>query len=186
MRKTVCAAKHGTYLRISASVIFGLMKCKNLCFAAIFVIVCEAVGVLGSVVTVGSITKWYNLLNKPSFAPPNWVFAPAWLILYALMGVAAYFVWEERKKKMSAKYVKQSLNLFSLQLALNFLWSFLFFGMRSARYGLIEIFAMWLVIIATTIEFYKVSKRAAALMVPYIIWVTFAMMLNLFVWILNK
>jgi tryptophan-rich sensory protein len=162
-----------------------VMKCGNTCHAVIAIVICEVVGVLGAIVTVGSIITWYDFLNKPSFSPPNWVFAVVWLILYALMGLAAYFVWKEHTKKL-AKYIRKSLNLFGLQLALNFLWSFLFFGMRSALYGLIDIVFLWLVIIVTTIDFYRVSKRAAALMIPYILWVTFAMVLNIFILLLNR
>ena len=92
------------------------------------ILVCEFVGLLGSIFTIPAITTWYAALQKPSFSPPNWLFGPVWTLLYALMGVSAYLVWEKGIKK---KGVKPALKLFSLQLILNFMWSILFFGLRS-------------------------------------------------------
>jgi tryptophan-rich sensory protein len=158
------------------------MKIRTLGFAALSVVLCEIAGALGSVVVIGSITTWYAFLNKPSFAPPNWVFGPVWLILYALMGISAYMVWEKGKRKKSTR---QSLSIFSVQLVLNGMWSFLFFGIRSTLYGLIDIIILWLAIVATIVGFYKVSRRAAALLVPYLLWVTVAMVLNFYIWRLN-
>ena len=146
------------------------------------ILVCEFVGILGSVFTIPSITTWYAALQKPSFSPPNWLFGPVWVLLYALMGISAYLIWDKGIRK---KGVKTSLKLFSLQLILNFMWSILFFGLKSPLLGLIEIALLWIAILATIMKFARLSKEAAVLMVPYILWVSFAAVLNLYVWMLN-
>ncbi len=158
------------------------MKTGKLIWAALFVIICEIAGAVGSVAVIGSITTWYVLLNKPSFSPPNWLFGPVWLILYALMGISAYMVWNNAKSK---KRARPALGMFGVQLVLNALWSILFFGMRSALYGLIDIIIMWFTIVATMMSFYKISRSSAALLAPYLLWVTFAMVLNFYIWRLN-
>jgi tryptophan-rich sensory protein len=146
------------------------------------VVLCELAGVVGSVFTFPSIPTWYASLEKPSFNPPNWLFAPVWLILYALMGVAAYFVWS---KGLESKGAKVALSVFVVQLFLNVLWSNVFFGLHSIFYGLVIIIALWLSIASTILAFAKVSKNAAALLFPYILWVSFAAILNYNIWLLN-
>jgi tryptophan-rich sensory protein len=158
------------------------MRTKKLILAMLSVILCEIAGALGSIAVLRSVTTWYVLLNKPGFAPPNWVFGPVWLILYALIGLSAYMVWEKGKRK---RYTRPTLNMFSEQLALNGIWPILFFGMRSTLYGLIDIILLWFAIIVTMVKFYKISKKAAALFFPYLLWVTFAMVLNFYIWRLN-
>lgn len=156
------------------------MKSKLMLILAI--LVCELAGVIGSFFTIPSIGSWYSKLIKPSFSPPNWLFGPVWTILYLLMGVSAYLVWEKGIKK---KNVKNSLAVFGVQLALNILWSIFFFGLHSPLYGLITIALLWVAIAVTLLKFYKISKTAGLLLVPYILWVSFAMVLNFYLWMLN-
>lgn len=155
----------------------------------ISIAICELAGVIGSVFTISNIPVWYATLAKPFFAPPNWLFGPAWTLLYFLMGAALFLIWEKGFVKPIAdpvkKQAKKAVGAFSVQLALNVIWSFLFFGLRNPLYGLIEIIVMWIAIAYTIKTFYPVSKKAAWLLVPYILWVSFATALNAAVWMLN-
>lgn len=144
--------------------------------------VCLLAGVVGGLFTSPAIPGWYAALNKPAFTPPNWVFAPAWTTLYVLMGLAAFLVWDKGWRR---PVVKPALGVFAAQLVLNFLWSVLFFGARSPAAGLVDIVALWLAIGASIVLFARVSKAAAALMVPYLAWVTFATALNVAIVALN-
>jgi len=146
------------------------------------VVLCELAGVVGSVFTFASIPTWYASLEKPSFNPPNWLFGPVWLILYALMGVAAYFVWV---KGLESKGAKVALSVFVVQLFLNVLWSNVFFGLHSIFYGFVIIIALWVSIALTMVAFARVSKTASVLLIPYILWVSFASVLNYYIWLLN-
>ncbi|MBI2547022.1 MAG: tryptophan-rich sensory protein [Candidatus Aenigmarchaeota archaeon] len=144
--------------------------------------VCLLIGALGSVFTAPSIGTWYASINKPSFNPPNWIFGPVWIMLFLLMGVSAYLVWEkclQQKKAVNALYV------FGAQLALNFLWSVLFFGLHKPLYALIEISALWAAIAMTIMEFRKYSRTASMMLLPYLAWVTFAAVLNYAIVVLN-
>ena len=146
----------------------------------IMVIVAELAGAVGSLVTFPSIGSWYASLAKPELAPPNWVFGPVWITLYALMGVAAGMVWaSNHKRKIFA------LKVYGAQLVLNVLWSLLFFGLHSPGIAFICIIALWLAIIATMAAFKQVSKNAFLLLAPYIAWVTIALFLNYSIWMLN-
>lgn len=144
--------------------------------------VAQSAGVLGSFFTVPSIPAWYAGLAKPSFAPPNWVFGPVWTMLFLLMGVAAYLVW---RKGLEKREVRVGLTLFVAQLALNMLWSALFFGLRNPGAALVEIVVLWSAILATAIVFKKVSRPAGLLLLPYLLWVAFAAYLNYAIWKLN-
>lgn len=146
------------------------------------IVVCQLAGVIGSVFTVSSIPTWYAGLEKPFFAPPNWLFAPVWLSLYTLMGVSLYLVWS---RGVDDRSVRIALSVFGIQLVLNALWSILFFGLRSPLLGLVEIAALWIAIVATIVLFYRVSRTAGLLLIPYIAWVTIAAALNGFIWTLN-
>ena len=146
------------------------------------VVLCELAGVVGSVFTFPSIGSWYASLVKPWFNPPNWLFAPVWVTLYALMGVSLGLVWN---KGMGDRRVRVGLLVFGVQLALNVLWSVVFFGAESLVYGLGVIFVLWVVIAFTMVLFYRVSGVAGLLLVPYICWVTVATILNYYLWILN-
>jgi translocator protein len=139
-------------------------------------------GFLGSIFTISAIPGWYATLIKPVFSPPNYVFGPVWSILYLLMGISAYLVWKEGLGK---KKVKMALKIFFVQLALNTLWSILFFGLKSPTLSFIEIILLWILIFVTIKEFYQISKIAGLLLVPYILWVTFASILNVSIVLLN-
>jgi tryptophan-rich sensory protein len=132
------------------------------------------------VFTTSSIPTWYASLIKPSFNPPNWIFGPVWTTLYLLMGISLYLVWIRGAKKN-----RTALIWFGSQLALNSIWSILFFGLKSPLSAFIEIIFLWITILITIIYFYKTSKPAAYLLIPYILWVSFAAVLNISIVILN-
>lgn len=140
----------------------------------------EAVGILGAVWTTRSVKTWYPTLEKPPFRPPNWVFGPVWTTLYAMMAIAMYTVSEKQSADRSV--VRIAKILWGIQLVLNLLWSYLFFGRRSPLAGMIDIAALWVAIVLTMIAFLKVSRRAALLMLPYLLWVSFAAVLNIEIW----
>ena len=151
---------------------------------ALFIIACELAGIIGSVFTIPAIPAWYAALAKPPFAPPNWLFAPVWTILYALMGIAAFLVWEKAKGAQKANAIA-ALKIFCAQLALNVLWSIVFFGLRSPLLGLIVIILMLIAIALAMRQFYSIDRRASWLMAPYILWVSFATILNFSILALN-
>lgn len=146
------------------------------------VVLSELAGIIGSVFTTPSIDDWYIGIVKPAINPPAWVFGPVWTTLYALMGIAAFLVW---KKGLERRDVKIALGIFIGQLILNTLWSIIFFGLHSPGAAFIEIIFLWFAILATMIAFAKISKPAAWLLVPYILWVSFAMYLNYSIYVLN-
>jgi benzodiazapine receptor len=141
-----------------------------------------AAGGIGSLATTKAIPTWYQGLKKPAFNPPNWLFGPAWTVLYLLMAVAAFLIW---KQGLNAPGIKLALLVFLVQLALNALWSILFFGLRSPLAGFVDIVVLWLAILATIILFFRVLPAAGILLLPYIGWVTFAAVLNAAVLRLN-
>jgi tryptophan-rich sensory protein len=148
----------------------------------ICVAACLSAGFIGSLFTTPAIPTWYAGLIKPPFSPPNWVFAPVWTTLYILMGVAAYLVW---MKGIGEKRVLNALILYVVQLVLNASWSLFFFGLKSPLSGMIIILFLWAFILLTIIRFYYVSRLASYLMIPYLLWVSFASALNLSIWMLN-
>lgn len=143
---------------------------------------CLSVGIVGALFTTPAIPAWYNTLSKPSFSPPAWVFGPAWTILYILMGISLFLVWT---KKSEGDIKQSALYIFFAQLFLNAIWSPIFFGLQSPFTALIIITLLWLTIIININIFYKVSKTAALLLVPYLLWVSFATVLNFAIWQLN-
>jgi tryptophan-rich sensory protein len=151
---------------------------------AIVVIICLAVGYLSGMVTRASITTWYPTLVKPSFNPPNWIFAPVWTSLYVMMGVAAGFIWNQITTQKAA--VTKALQFFTIQLVLNALWSYLFFGLHNLMLATIEVVLLWLMIFETYSQFAKINKTASYLMLPYLAWVSFASVLTASIWWLNK
>ena len=155
------------------------MKAKNILQALSCIALCQAAGIIGSLFTSPNIDSWYAILNRPWFTPPNWVFAPVWITLYTLMGISLYLVLKKKPKNKLPIYV------FGIQLALNALWSYLFFGLNNPFYAFIEIIFLYAFILASIILFYKVDKRASYLLIPYIIWVSVATLLNYYIWILN-
>jgi benzodiazapine receptor len=143
------------------------------------VIICQMAGVIGSIFTMQAIPSWYSTLEKPWFTPPNWVFGPVWITLFTLMGISLYWVSQRGKE------AKVPLAIFAAQLAVNTLWNVLFFGIRNPLYGLIGIIVLWALIAATIVTFYRTSKKAGLILLPYIIWVSIATLLNYYVWVLN-
>jgi benzodiazapine receptor len=140
-------------------------------------------GGIAALATTRATPTWYQTLKKPSFDPPEWLFGPAWTLLYLMMAVAAWLVW---KQGIGAPGVKLALAVFLVQLILNALWSVFFFGLRSPLAGLVDIIVLWLAILATTIFFFRVSVPAGFLLLPYIAWVTFAAILNAAILRLNR
>lgn len=146
------------------------------------VALCQSAGLLGTLFTVSSVKNWYNLLNQPSFRPPNWLFGPVWTILYTLMGISLYWIWikiDERKE------IREALKIFVLHLALNASWSIVFFGLHSILLALINIVTLWVLVLAVMVKFYKIERKASLILVPYLAWVSFATFLNYNIWLLN-
>lgn len=150
---------------------------------SISILVCLFAGIIGSFFTASSIPNWYSILNKPFFNPPNYIFGPVWTTLYILMGISLYLVWNNKNKK--SKNIKSFYKFFAIQLILNALWSLLFFGLKSPLLGFIEIIFLWLFILLSIISSYRISKIASYLLIPYILWVSFATVLNLYILLLN-
>ena len=150
---------------------------------AYMIAICLAVGFLGSRITQMSIETWYPTLEKPIFNPPNWVFAPVWTIFYILMGTAAGLVWNqlEQNKEM----VKKAILFFIIQLLLNLLWSYLFFGLNNLLLASIEIVLLWLIIYETYTLFKKINVKASYCLIPYLAWVAFATLLTFSIYFLN-
>ncbi|NWK64994.1 MAG: tryptophan-rich sensory protein [Sediminibacterium sp. Gen4] len=157
------------------------MKRSNGIKLIISIVLCVSLGSVGGLVTVNEIPTWYATLNKPSFNPPNWLFGPVWTTLYVLMGISVYLIW---KQPVSTERNK-ALQLFILQFILNFCWSFIFFGLHATGWALMEMIALWILILLSILHFAKHSKTAAWLLVPYIAWVSFALLLNAAIWRLN-
>lgn len=155
---------------------------KNTIKLVVSVVGCELVGILGTPFTASAIPGWYTSLNKPFFTPPGWLFAPVWVFLYFLMGVSFYLIWQLGWQKKS---VRTAGTLFLIQLGLNFLWSPVFFGLRSPALGLLVILPLWAMIALTIKKFYPLSKWAAYLLILYLVWVSLASALNLAIWVLN-
>ena len=148
------------------------------------VVTCLVIGYFSGMVIRSSVTIWFPILIKPSFNPPSWVFAPVWSILFVMMGVAAGLVWDRIEAEREA--VKKALIFFAIQLGLNALWSYLFFGLRNPMLAGLEIIVLWLMIFETYIQFVKINKIAGYLLLPYLAWVSFASVLNGSIWWLNR
>jgi len=148
----------------------------------ISIIICQSAGIFGSLFTFDSISDWYVTLEKPVFAPPNWIFGPVWITLYFLMGLSLYIVWKDelKSKTRNAFFV-----VFGIQLILNALWSFLFFGLRSPFLGLLDIILLDIMVIVTIIYAKSISKLAMILLIPYLIWIVFASFLNYVIFLVN-
>jgi benzodiazapine receptor len=154
--------------------IFKLVACIALC---------QLAGVLGSFFTIPAIPTWYATLNKPAFSPPNWLFSPVWISLFTLMGISLFMVWNKMENRPQRK---RAMIFFFVQLALNVLWSVFFFGFRSPLAGLIEMVFLWSAIGLTIFYFFRLSRWAGMLLLPYWVWVSFAFILNFSLWILNR
>ena len=152
--------------------IFGLVAWLVLCFAA---------SGIGASVTIPEIDGWYATLTKPSFNPPNWIFSPVWSVLFLMMAVAAWLVW----RRFGFKRAPAAMTVFLIQLIANVMWSILFFGMQSPSMAFFWICVLWSLIVSTIMLFWKKSSLAGAILLPYLGWVTFAGLLNFWIWRLN-
>jgi translocator protein len=144
--------------------------------------VCFAAAGVGSMFTTPEIGGWYARLAKPSWTPPNWVFGPTWSALYLMMAVAAWLVWRESGLRAAAL----PLAVFAVQLVFNMLWSIIFFGMHRAGPAFVDIVLLWGAILVTIILFWRVRAMAGALLLPYLLWVTYASALNYSIWKMNS
>ncbi len=140
-------------------------------------------GIVGFI-TSQEVSTWYLTLQKPAWNPPNWIFGPVWTILYGVIGLASWLIW--RKREGQEKQARRALSWYGLQLGLNFLWSVIFFGLRRPDLALLEIVILWGAIVVTLLKFVRLDRLAAALMIPYLLWVTFATALNGAIWWLNR
>jgi benzodiazapine receptor len=147
------------------------------------IMICQAAGIIGSIFTSSSVSTWYTTLTKPEFTPAGSLISAVWLMLFTLMGISLFLVWREG---LSRPEVKSALYIFAAQLIVNMLWSGVFFGLRSPLAGMIAIAVLWALILLTIAKFWPISKTAALLLVPYILWVSFAAFLNYSIWRLNS
>jgi len=145
-----------------------------------FIIICNLIGALGAIWT-SSDGAWYKGIKKPSFNPPSWVFGPVWTLLFTLMGISLYLVWTSPSSKIRII----ALILFAVQFLFNVAWSYLFFGINKPLWAFVEILILIGFILATIIYFFKVNKLSGYLLIPYILWVSFASFLNYSIWKLN-
>ncbi len=141
-----------------------------------------SIGFISGLFTAEAIPGWYETLNRPSFNPPNWIFGPVWTSLYILMGISLFLIWKQNPSKQR----NLALTVFLIQMILNFCWSFIFFYYHSIGFALIEIIILWISIAVMLVLFYKIKPLAAYLNIPYILWVTFATILNANYFLLNR
>ena len=159
------------------------MKKSDLLKLIVSLIICQLAGFVGSLFTTPSISTWYAFLEKPSFTPPNWVFSPVWISLFVVMGISLFLVWQ---KTLHYPGVRGAMFWFAVQLFLNMLWSALFFGLKSPIFAFIGIVFLLVAILLTMIKSFKVSRLAGILLLPYILWVSFAAFLNFSIWTINS
>jgi len=157
-------------------------RSKDIYKLVVSIVACQCAGLIGSIFTRSAIPTWYATIQKPFFTPPNWLFLPAWVTLYVLMGVSAFLIW---RRGLDDQGVRTALIIFLIQLILNALWSVAFFGLESPLYGIIVIIALWVAILFTLLRFFKISMAAGILLIPYILWVSFAAVLNISIFVLN-
>ncbi len=148
----------------------------------ISILIPVAIGATNGYFTVTGLGSWYQSISKPSWNPPNSIFGPVWTTLYILMGIALYLVWKSGNNELKSR----AITLFTIQLILNFFWSIIFFNQHQISWALAEMLLLWIFILLTIFSFASISKTAAWLLVPYISWVSFAMVLNYTIWQLNK
>lgn len=159
------------------------MKLKTIFTFLIAIIIPQIAGAIGSIFSFSSIPTWYATLVRPSIAPPNWVFGPVWTTLFLLMGISSFIIYQ---KGIDRPDVRRALYVFFIQLILNATWSILFFGLNDIGAALTEIVGLWVIILANIILFWRISKIAGYILIPYILWVSFASYLNYTFFILNN
>ena len=155
---------------------------KNIKYMLVAIAIPEAVGMLSALLTADTMMVYMNL-RRPSFSPPGWVFGPVWTLLYALMGYASYRVWNKRKEDPK---VKGALGVYGFQLFLNFIWTILFFRMQLRGVAFVDIILLLALIAVTTVKFFNIDRSAGYIMIPYIMWVSFASVLNYAFWSINR
>jgi translocator protein len=158
------------------------IKLRELARLILCIAICQSAGVIGSIFTASSVANWYTTLDIPWFTPPGSIISAVWIVLFALMGLSLFLIWQ---KGISSNNTKIALGLFASQLLVNILWSYAFFGLQSPLAAIIVIVFLWLLILQCIIRFWYISKEAALLLVPYILWVSFAAFLNYTIWRLN-
>ncbi|OEJ69484.1 TspO/MBR family protein [Magnetovibrio blakemorei] len=158
----------------------NLSRRRDILGLVAFIIGCLVVSGIGGIITATSVGSWYLSLEKPPFNPPNWVFAPVWTTIYVFMAVAGWRVW--RRNHVTRH---RALMVFGVQLGLNLTWSFLFFGLQRIDLAMIEIFVLLIAIVTSTVLFWRIDRLAGTLFVPYVLWVSFATLLNGSLWVLN-
>lgn len=168
---------------VSGSKPFIMKKYPNIIGLMIALALPLVAGGLGAVATNSSVTTWYPQLKKPVWNPPAWVFGPVWTTLYLLMGVASWLVWRERAQ--AEPQVENALKWYGVQLSFNSLWSIIFFGGRNIGLALVDIVILWSTLLTTFVKFLQIHRPAAWLLLPYLLWVSFASVLNAAVWWLN-
>lgn len=147
------------------------------------ILIAQSAGIIGSIFTAPAIPEWYAQLEKPDFQPPDWIFGPVWVTLYTLIGIASYVIWRKRAEKPAAG---KALFVYALHLSVNALWPVLFFGLREPGWAMVGIVLLWVMIAWVMQLFYRVDRRAAYLMIPYLLWVSYAALLNYAIWQMNK
>ncbi len=157
------------------------MKKSDIIKLVISILIPLALGAIAGRFTAQAVPEWFASLNRPSFSPPNWIFGPVWTILYILLGISLFLIW----KQIPSKVRNKALWIFSVQMFLNFIWSFLFFYFNQIGLALIVIIGLWLSITVMLVSFYKIKPLAAYLNVPYLLWITFASVLNAGYYFLN-
>jgi translocator protein len=157
------------------------VKIKDILKLVISMVLCQLAGFLGSLFTIPAIPTWYKTLKKPFFTPPAWIFGPVWISLFILMGISLFVVW----RRQDHPRFKTALIFFFVQLILNVLWSAAFFGLRSPLLGFVDIVLLWVAILLTIQNCFRISRVAGLLLLPYIVWVSFAVALTFSLWILN-
>lgn len=160
-----------------------LARTRPILALALTILTVEIIGASGAIFTAQGLSVWYGTLQRPALAPPNWVFGPVWTILFALIGVALWLVWRQANSSPTA--VRLAVGVFAIHFAFNLGWSAVFFGMQEIGLGLVVIIALWMLIMVTMWAFNRADRRAALLLVPYLLWVSFATYLNYQFWVLN-
>jgi len=171
---------NGTSLEVGPS-----PRTRPLVALLLFLTVSYAAGFIGAIATNSSLATWYVTLNKPTWTPPGWLFAPVWTVLYGLMGYAAWLVWSSAPGEQPSGRRSVALGLFFAQLVLNALWTWLFFGWHLLFPAFIEITVLWFAILGTMVAFWRIHPRAGALLLPYLAWVAFAAALNFAIYRMN-
>lgn len=157
------------------------MSMSNIVKLIVSLIIPLSVGAVAGMFTSQAVPNWYASLNRPSFSPPNWVFGPVWTTLYILLGTSFFLIWKENPSQQRSLAIK----VFAIQMFLNFAWSFIFFYFNMIGFALLEIILLWISIAVTIFLFYKIKPIAAYLNIPYLLWVSFATILNAGYYFLN-